>query len=86
LQQDYDHDKQQFTRHPSWKNLVWAVAHVVGGNNPATARDIAKNHRVSHEASSEPKSKFPRSSEASFRKLTHLIQDDYVYLHTFKSS
>ena len=33
------------TKHPSWRSLVWAVAHNVGGNNKAKAIAIAKEHK-----------------------------------------
>ena len=32
------------TPHPTWWNLVWAVAHNVGGNNPAKAKNIARDY------------------------------------------
>ena len=33
------------TPHPSWRSLVWAVAHNVGGNNPAKAKTIAQKYK-----------------------------------------
>ena len=39
----YSLHEEQY-QHPSWWNLVWAVAHSVGGNNPAQAEKIAKTY------------------------------------------
>ena len=41
LQQNYNTDRFGL---PSWKLLVNAVAHCIGGNNPALARQIATKH------------------------------------------
>ena len=41
LQQAYNTDR---FGPPSWKQLVSAVAHPGGGNNPALAQQIAENH------------------------------------------
>ena len=42
LQQNYNTDR--FGK-PSWRLLVDAVAHPVGGNNPALAKKIAAKHK-----------------------------------------
>ena len=39
---------EKTTPQPSWWNLVWAVAHNVGGNNPAQAQIIAKDYKGMH--------------------------------------
>lgn len=49
LRQDINKSKAPYNikgnePHPNWWSLVWAVAHRVGGNNPAEARKIAENY------------------------------------------